>query len=116
MTYSGGAWTGPDYAVSWASAASPLGPWTPAPTAGGRLLQSTAGGLIGPGHNSLTRDFTGRDIIAFHSWDEGAAMRRMHLNFISFEPDGPRVGGPIRGPSSPQEPCISTLLSRCIDC
>jgi len=116
MTYSGGAWTGPDYAVSWASAGSPLGPWTPAPTADGRLLQSTAGGLIGPGHNSLTRDFEGKDIIAFHSWDEGAAMRRMHLNFISFEPDGPRVGGPIRDPFSPQEPSGSTLLSRCIDC
>ena len=31
MTYSGGAWTGPGYQVSWASAPHPLGPWQAAP-------------------------------------------------------------------------------------
>ena len=32
-------------------------------------------------------------------WRKFIPMRRMHLNFISFGPDGPRVGGPIRDSS-----------------
>lgn len=99
MTYSGGAWTGADYAVSWASSRSPDGPWTPAPIETVRLLYSTPEGFTGPGHNSLVRDPTGRDVIAFHSWDENRTARHMHLNFITFGPDEPRIGGPIRGSS-----------------
>lgn len=97
MTYSGGAWTGPGYAVSWAVADSPLGPWRHAPEGSAPLLQTTAE-LIGPGHNSLTVDPGGRDAIAFHSWDEEHSARQLHVHHISFEPEGPRVDGPIRGP------------------
>lgn len=94
LTYSGGAWTGAGYAMAWAVADSPLGPWTP----GGTLLAGTAG-LIGPGHNSLTTGPSG-DVIAFHSWDAAHTARRMQLRRISFELEGPRVDGPIRGSST----------------
>lgn len=100
LTYSGGAWTGPNYAVSWASAEHPLGPWKAAPPEAPPLLQSARCGRVGPGHNSITVDRSGRDVIAFHSWDEERTMRRMHLAFVSFEPEGPRVDGPIRGSST----------------
>ena len=100
MTYSGGAWTGSGYAVSWAQAPSPVGPWRHAPDGSAPLLSTTTD-LIGPGHNSLTRSPRGDDVIAFHAWDEAHTARQLHVRRISFEPDGPRVDGPIRGPSTP---------------
>ena len=98
LTYSGGAWTGPGYAVSWAVSDSALGPWRPAPSADPALLRS-GDGLVGPGHNSLTTMPDGTDAIAFHAWDEERVRRQLHVHRISFEPGGPRVDGPIRGPS-----------------
>lgn len=96
MTYSAGAWTGPDYATSWATATHPLGPWThPAP--GSPPLLTTGGTLIGPGHNSLTTAPDGHDVIAFHSWDSQRANRRMHLSRISFEAGRPQVLDPPGG-------------------
>jgi len=93
MTFSGGAWTGEGYRVSWAVADHPLGPWTPAPADAPPLLAS-GHGLVGPGHNSLTVGPDGSDVIVFHSWDARRTARRMHLARISFEPDGPRVTDP----------------------
>lgn len=98
LTYSGGAWTGPGYAVSWAVADSPLGPWQHAPKGTPPLLETNAE-LIGPGHNSLTVTPEDNDAIAFHAWDEAHTARKLHVHQITFEPEGPRVGGPIRGPS-----------------
>lgn len=99
MTYSGGSWTGADYAVSWAVAEHPLGPWLHAP-AGSPPLLFTSDNLRGPGHNSLTTSPEGLDVIAFHSWDAAQMSRQMHLRYISFGPEGPRIDGPIRGPSA----------------
>ena len=98
LTFSGGAWTGPGYAVSWASADAPTGPWTHAP-AGTPPLLFTSKSLIGPGHNSFVVSPSGDDIIVFHAWDEELTVRRMHLHPVAFQPDGPRVDGPTRGPS-----------------
>lgn len=101
LTYSGGAWTGDGYAVSWAVAPTPLGPWEHAPEGTPPLLATGAYGLIGPGHNSLTVAPDGGDAIVFHAWDEAHEARRMHVHRISFELEGPRVDGPIRGSSIP---------------
>ncbi|MGO4592321.1 glycoside hydrolase family 43 protein [Leifsonia sp. 2TAF2] len=79
LTYSGGAWTGPGYAVGVATAEHVLGPWShleqPA------LLRS-GGDLRGPGHNSLTVAPDGTDIIAFHSWNADATARQLHLGSL----------------------------------
>ena len=99
MTYSGGAWTGEGYAVTWAVAESPLGPWSPAPESAPPLLR-TSGDLLGPGHNSLTVDPQGDDVIVFHSWNAARTRREMHARRIDFDEDGPRVGGPIGGAGS----------------
>jgi Predicted beta-xylosidase len=93
MTFSGGAWTGDGYAVSWAVADHPLGPWTPAPSGTPALLE-TGSGLLGPGHNSLVESADG-DLIFFHSWDADLTTRRMHVRRIAFDPDGPRVRAPV---------------------
>jgi GH43 family beta-xylosidase len=90
MTFSGGAWTGPGYAVAWASAPEPLGPWTHAPHGTPPLL-ATGPRLIGPGHNSLTVAPDGSDVIAFHSWNESRTARQLHIRPIRFGHDGPVV-------------------------
>lgn len=90
LTYSGGAWTGDGYGVSWATATHPLGPWRAAAD-GERLLASDGGELIGPGHSSITTDPDRRDVIAFHSWDRARAKRQMRLRRVDFDERGPRV-------------------------
>lgn len=90
MTFSGGAWTGPGYAVSWATAPHPLGPWTHAPAASPAILQ-TGPTLIGPGHNSLVVAPDGTDRIAFHAWNAEGSRREMHLAPIVFYGTGPAV-------------------------
>ncbi|CAN5142157.1 hypothetical protein BH11ACT1_BH11ACT1_07800 [soil metagenome] len=102
LTYSGGAWTGAGYAVAWASAPHPLGPWEHAP-ARTRPLLSTDGDLIGPGHNSLTVGPDGADVIAFHAWDATRTLRQLHLRRISFDDRGPRVGEPVQVGATPTE-------------
>jgi GH43 family beta-xylosidase len=91
MTFSGGAWTGAGYGVSWAVADSPLGPWLPAPMDSPRLLETTEGGLIGPGHNSLVVDPSGRDAIVYHAWNRDQTIRQMYVEGIDFTPSGPVI-------------------------
>lgn len=104
MTYSGGAWTGDGYAVSWAVADRPAGPWEHAPQNTAPLLTTDDAGLIGPGHNSVAMAPDGHDAIVFHAWDAQHDARRMHVRRISFQPEGPWVDGPIQGPSLTPSP------------
>ncbi len=90
MTFSGGAWTGPGYAVSWASAPHPLGPWQHAPEGTPPLLATTPD-LVGPGHNSLLTGPDGTDVIAFHAWNADGTKRQLHLAPIRFGSSGPVV-------------------------
>lgn len=94
MTYSAGAWTGPGYAVSWAVADDPLGPWTPAPPDALPLLR-TGGELVGPGHNSLTTSPEQHDVIAFHSWNRQLTRRQMRLHKLHVGADGLALGAPV---------------------
>lgn len=94
MTFSGGAWTGRDYAVSWARAPHPLGPWAAAPADAPPLL-ATAGDLIGPGHNSIVTGSRG-DVIAFHAWNPERTRRQLHLADLQWTALGPRIGPPER--------------------
>ena len=90
MTFSGGAWTGPGYAVSWATADHPLGPWSHAPAGSPAVLESGPT-LIGPGHNSLVVAPDGTDRIAFHAWNAEGSRRQMHLAPVVFTGSGPAV-------------------------
>jgi beta-xylosidase len=92
LTYSGGAWTGAGYGVSWAVADTLDGPWQPAPPDAPLLLQTAPDDLLGPGHNSLTTAPDGSDVIVFHAWNADGTARQMHVEPIEFTPDGPRLG------------------------
>ena len=93
LLYSGGAWTGDTYAVSWAVADRPLGPWVHAGPDVPPLLR-TVSGLVGPGHCSVVEGPDGGDWLAYHAWDPGLTARRMCLDRIEWSPDGPRTPGP----------------------
>ncbi|HEY3544655.1 MAG TPA: glycoside hydrolase family 43 protein [Propionicimonas sp.] len=96
LTYSGGAWTGSGYAVAWATAPHPMGPWEHC--AGGTRLLSTEGvGLVGPGHSSFVVGPDGRDVIAFHAWDATRTRRQMHLRHVTFDADGIHLGDSLDG-------------------
>jgi GH43 family beta-xylosidase len=95
LTYSGGAWTGPGYAVAWAVADHPQGPWQHAPAGTAPLLATRSGQLSGPGHNSLVTGPDGRDAIAFHSWDAAGRARQLHVHDLTWSVHGPSVGPPL---------------------
>ncbi|MCA1571095.1 MAG: glycoside hydrolase family 43 protein [Chloroflexi bacterium] len=96
--YSGGAWTGADYGVSYAVADAPLGPFVAADTAGPALLRSLPGGLEGPGHASVVVGPDRQDYLAYHAWDPDHTARRMCIDRLDWTDDGPRTGGPTVGP------------------
>jgi beta-xylosidase len=96
MLFSGGAWTSGSYAVSWAVADTPLGPFIEAPA--GSMLLRTVPGLVGPGHCSVVEGPDGGDWLAYHAWDEAVVARRLCLDRIEWTPDGPRTPGPTAGP------------------
>jgi beta-xylosidase len=91
MTFSGGAWTGSGYGVSWAVADAPTGPWTPAPADAPMLLESSEGQLIGPGHNSVVTGPDGGDVLVFHAWNADMTVRQMHIAPVDFSPTGPKL-------------------------
>ena len=92
--YSGGSWQTDGYAVSWASAPSPLGPWTEPPAGTGRLLAAVPGHVRGPGHNSIVTTYGGSDVLVYHAWDAATTRRMMCIDPVEWRADGPHTSGP----------------------
>jgi beta-xylosidase len=92
--YSGGSWRTEGYAVAWASAPSPLGPWTEPPVATGRLLAAVPGHVRGPGHNSIVTTYGGTDVLVYHAWDGATTKRMMCIDPLQWRADGPHTPGP----------------------
>ena len=90
LFFSGGSWEGSGYGVSYATARSPLGPWTAAPGDKPLVLSTALTGLVGPGHNSILRTGT-QDLIAYHAWDSGLTKRQMYIDELSWEGGVPAV-------------------------
>lgn len=97
--YSGGSWETPGYAVAYAVADSPLGPWSE-PVDAERLLQTVEGRLLGPGHNSVVVGPDGGDVAVYHAWDPDAAARRLCIDPLVWSPAGPQVLGPTWQPTT----------------
>jgi beta-xylosidase len=89
--YSGGAWTGAGYGVSWAVADSPRGPFIDAPGDGPQLLLSRPGQLEGAGHCSIVVGPDRRDWIVYHAWDPAHTARRMCVAPLEWTVAGPRL-------------------------
>jgi GH43 family beta-xylosidase len=90
--YSGGNWAEPGYAVSYAVADAPLGPFTEPPGGRAAVLRGSPD-LVGPGHNSVVTDEDGVDHIVFHAWDAARERRLMRIARLDWTPDGPQVEG-----------------------
>ncbi|GAA4751470.1 glycoside hydrolase family 43 protein [Amnibacterium soli] len=91
LFYSGGSWEGPDYGVSFASAASALGPWTHASADLPLVLSRALTGQRGPGHNSVLVLEDGTAVIAYHAWDEAGARRQLHIAPLNWHASTPSV-------------------------
>ncbi|KAI7921221.1 endo-1 [Pyricularia oryzae] len=86
--WSEGGWTGPDYAVSYAIADSPLGPFNRI----ARILQQDPAVATGSGHNGVLK-VPGTDIhyIVYHRHplgDQDGNHRQLAYDRIYFNPDG----------------------------
>lgn len=94
--FSGAFWTTEQYGVDYVVADHVLGPYTNGNTVHGpRVLQSVAGHVRGPGHNSLV---LGPDehtwYIVYHAWDAAMQRRQMCIDPLTWTADGPRSVGP----------------------
>ncbi len=92
--YSAGSWLDESYAVGWAVAPTPVGPWTEPTGERSRLLASIPGRVRGPGHNSIVTTPGGTDMIVYHAWDETGERRQMWIDPLSWSADGPSTSGP----------------------
>ena len=96
--YSGGAWTGEGYGVSYAVADAPTGPFMDAPGDGPALLRTVPRHVLGPGHCSVVVGPDGGDWLVYHAWDPARTARRMCIDRLEWTDDGPRCIGPTWEP------------------
>ena len=97
--YSGGRWETESYAVAYAVADSPVGPWTE-PAGAARLLGTVEGRVLGPGHNSVVLGADGGDVAVYHVWDPMRTARRMCIDPLVWTDGTPRVLGPSWEPTT----------------
>ena len=103
MTYSARGFFDPRYGIGYATAPSPLGPWTKSPD--NPILQRN-GEVSGPGHNSVVVSPDGTELFAVyhvHKRLEGGHARELSIDRLIVEdaPDGQvrlRIAGPSRTP------------------
>lgn len=92
--YSAGSWLNESYAVAWAEAPMPLGPWTEPEGGSGRLLATVPGHVRGPGHNSVVTTPGGTDMLVYHAWDAPAERRQLWVDPVRWTENGPLTVGP----------------------
>ena len=79
LLYSGGSWEGPDYGVSFATAPSPLGPWSHQSTDVPLVLSRALTNQRGPGHNSVLEQTDGTWLTVYHAWNENGTRRQLYV-------------------------------------
>ena len=89
LSYSFGKFDGPSYSVHYATARSPVGPWTYR----GRILASDQTHQ-GPGHHSFVKAPNGEWFIVYHRWERGPGEgpykgeRQIAIDRIRYAADG----------------------------
>lgn len=89
LSYSFGKWNGPSYSVHYATARSPVGPWTYR----GRILAGDQKHQ-GPGHHSFVKAPNGEWLIVYHRWERGPGEgpykgeRQIAVDRIRYTADG----------------------------
>jgi beta-xylosidase len=102
LTYSSGFYADPRYAIGYATAPTPLGPWTKSPT---NPLAATDPviGVSGPGHGSITASPDGSELfLVYHAHADPAnpsGKRTVNIDRLAFDGQGRlRLVGPTRSP------------------
>jgi len=96
LFYSANSYANEQYAVGYAVADSPLGPYR---KSAGPLLETSTmrGPVIGPGGQDIVVTRGGQTWLVYHSWDPTISYRGMHLDELTWDNDTPIVNGPTRG-------------------
>jgi len=90
--YSGGRWENESYGVDYGIALTPLGPYSDAGNeAGPRVLKTTPGCRLGPGHNSHVIGPDGAEYLVYHAWNSDMTIRRMCIDKLTWTAEGPRI-------------------------
>ena len=102
MTYSANHYKDPRYGIGYATAPSPLGPWTKA-LDNPLLARDLAAGVSGPGHNSVIASPDGRELfLVYHSHadaEEPSGRRLLNIDrLLNPAPGRLRTPGPTRTP------------------
>ncbi len=93
--YSGGNWETGSYGVDYGVADQVAGPYSDAGNEKGpRVLRTSPGRVIGPGHNSFITGPDGLDYMVYHAWDPAMTARRMCIDPLVWTLEGPRCQGP----------------------
>jgi beta-xylosidase len=110
LMYSGNGATDPWYAVGYAAAASPLGPWKK--FAGNPILRRTKT-ISGPGHHSVIESPDGKELfIVYHTHQQPSRptwARQLAIDRLTFQP-GDSAGADvivIKGPTDTPQPMPS---------
>lgn len=91
LFFSGNGFSDPNYAVGYATARSPLGPWT---KYSGNPILSRRPGVSGPGHNTLIRSPDGAEWFSVHHthmWHGSGGRRQLAIDRVRWidEATGP---------------------------
>lgn len=101
LMYSANVYDSSEYAVGYATAASPLGPWTKYEQ-NPILSKDMKIGVSGPGHNSVVSSPDGSELfIAYHSHtfpEFPSGNRTVNIDRLYFENGTLKVKGPTRSP------------------
>lgn len=98
LFYSANSYAGGDYAIGYAVADAPTGPYTK-PTRQPLLASNYDSGVAtGPGGQDVVADADGDTWLMYHTWDSSVAYRRVALAQLTWQGDTPVVQPPSRAP------------------
>ena len=95
LMYSANFYASKEYAIGYAIATSPFGPFKKAPE--NPILSYVSNSISGPGHNSVTTNDKGDYICAYHVhtfYDHPSENRQMFLDKLYFEDGKLKIQGP----------------------
>ena len=100
MIYSANDFRNPDYAIGYATAASPAGPWTK--SSSNPIISRKNIGINGTGHGDVLIDTNGKILYVFHVHFSGTqvAPRRTAIIELQFKKDKNMAAGLIALPKT----------------
>ncbi|HEU5015659.1 MAG TPA: glycoside hydrolase family 43 protein [Roseiflexaceae bacterium] len=98
LFYSANDYAGIKYAVGYAVADAPTGPYTKPSTKPVLATDMKHGAGIGPGGQDIVVGPHGQTWIVYHSWNPTVDYRRMQIDRLDWNGDTPVVNGPSKQP------------------